>query len=797
MAKQKNYSNNRELALRHEKFIQALEGIGDVLVFETKRRNRNKNVIQGLKRINSIIKTFFDIQKSDPEKFEQLILTQEFFELYRKNETEAKLGLAFNPEKYLVSFSTAVNQIIRIHEAALETKNEEISKFATYHLNWLLADITTIPKNELFVEQLLKNLGEVTTTAIENQDRSMYAASIHWYIDIVFNRLGQKEGNFDLSYLDLLDKYFFSSIKYIISQNQTSLFDSLISSIVDGVHIPSYYCGKVWDYGHLILRSNLEKYNQLDKEHQLSKHIKELANSENDLDTKEKRDGWLKKFEELKKILELHLDKEQQKNALKIEEEIIEFIDGQFKYSNLLEIIFAIGAYCLFKQRMEYIKHLWEYKQPPDSDASWIGHDILPNTIDGVINFYFKKDLFERKFDFFGEGHHGSEKYYNKYFLLLLARLLQSMRANSDGRYEQIERYNLPDLHVYRLSDLEHSIDGFLELARELKTERETLGLLGFEITTLEELFDIKLVPFLNSLKLKAQERIKNLQRNQQMSKKKISEFKDEVLKGFNTSTILRDIFKYYNIYHDKTGEKYKGKSARSGINTIDAKAAFFDEWHIHYADWGANYGRNLASGENSLLLEKIASQCREIKESDFERILEQFQDLSNAIIFATNIMLYKFFENSTNFKPKWHGDILQLDVKGFEGYYSFSGKDIPIFENYHESISEQILVLNKTKLGTLIQYSPLNEGESEELNKDIFYINVQAFSENKELMDKSIQEAPEWLQKIGNGEKQREHLQERVLIHIFERYEYSMPKDFEGYLLKAVAEKSSVEQKA
>lgn len=782
--KQKNYSNNKELAAKQEKFIQALEGIGDVLVFETKRRNRNKNVLQGLKRISDIIKAFFAIQKNDPNKFERLLLAQEFFDIYRKEEKEAKFRLAFDPEKYLITFSTAVNQIIRIHEAALEIKNEEISRFATYYLNWLLADITKTPKNNLFVEQLLKNLAEVTRIAIENQDSSVYAASIHWYTDIVFNKLGQKEDNFDLSYLELFDRYFFSSVKYIISQNQTSLFESLVSSLVDGVNMPSYHRGKIWDYGHLILQSNLEKYNQLDREYQLGKRIRELADSENDLDTEEKRDGWLKKFEDLKKILEPNLDKEQQRNASKIEEEIREFVDGQFKYNNLLEIVFAIAAFCLFKQRPEYIKYLWEYKQPPDSDASWIGHDIVPNTIDSIINFYFRKGLFERRF-YFWEGHHGSEKYYKEYFLLLLARTLRAIRANNEGKYEQIQSYNLPNLHIYRLSDLEHSIDDFVELVGELRTQKSTLGTLGFDISTLDELFDGKLIPFLNSLKLKAQERIKNLQRSQQISQKKIAEFKEKVLKGFNESAVLRDIFNHYKLYQDKAGEKYEGKLGRFGINLVDEKAAFFDEWHVHYGDWGTNYGKDLASGENSLLIDEITSQCEDIKENDFEKTLEQFKDLSNIIIFATNVALYEFFENLKNFKPKWHRDTPQLDVKGFKGYYSFRGKDIPIFEIYHKSINKQILILNKIKLGTLIQYSPLNEGESEELKNGIFYMNILVFSESQELMDKFIQKAPEWLQKIGNEEKQREYLQERVLIHIFERFEYNKPKEFEGYSLK------------
>ena len=275
------------------------------------------------------------------------------------------------------------------------------------------------------------------------------------------------------------------------------------------------------------------------------------------------------------------------------------------------------------------------------------------------------------------------------------------------------------------------------------------------------------------------------MQRNQQMSKKKISEFNDDVIKGFNELASLRCILEYYNLYDDQTDEKYEGNLTRSGNELVDSKAIFFDEWHVHYGERGIEYGRNLASGENSELLENIIDQCKERKSSEFEKTLAQFQDLSNVIIFATRVIPDMFFENSESFKPKWHRDALQLDVNGFEGYYSFNGMDIPIFEIYHKSIDKQILILNKNRLGTLIQQSPLNEEDNEELKNDIFYINVQAFSENKELMDKSIQEASEWLQDIGNEKQQREYLQERVLIQILERFEYIKSKEFEGYLLK------------
>jgi hypothetical protein len=781
--KQKNYLKNKDLILKQERFIQSLEGIGDILVFETKRRNKNKIVIASLKRIKNIIKDFLAIQKYDPDKFERLLLAQEFFDLYEKDEKEAKFRLAFDPYEYLISFSTAINQILRIHEAAIETKNVEISRSSIHNLKLILAEVAQTPKNDLFVEQLLKYLAGATRLAIENQDRSMYAASIHWYIDIVFNKLGQKDGDFDLSYLELFDKYFFSSVKYIISENQTSLFNALVSALVDGVHIPNYYSGEVWNYG-LVLHKDLQKYNQLDTKYGIEKRIKELADSQNDLYTKEKLESWLKKFDELKAIIEPNLNEKQRKEAKEIEEKIRNFAISQFKYQNLLEIIFAIGAYCLFKQRYDYIKYLWEYKQPPDSDAIWIGQDITLRTLDEVIQFYFRKGLFERKFDFW-EGHHESEIYYKQYFLLLLARILQGIPADTEGRYSQIENFKLPDLHIYRLSDIEYSIDDFVKLAADLKQNANMLAKIGFDTTKLDEIFDAKLAPFLKKIKEEAIKQISAKHKSGNISQKKVEEFKKEVLKSFYDGANLREIFiKYFNAYEDKTKEKILDKKERFGINIVDDKASFFDEWHVHYVGWGKNYGHDLASGENSHLLEEIAKDCQEISKEDFEATLSKFKNPKDIVIFATNILLWQFFQNFKEFKPKWYRDVELLEVKGFGGWYDFNGQLIPVFETHHRNIEKQVLILNKNKIGKLIQLSPLNEGEDESLIKEIFYMNIQAFSENNDLMEQFIKKPPEWLKKIGDEQKQREHLQECVLIHIFERFEYNKPKDFEGYKL-------------
>jgi hypothetical protein len=784
--KLKHYSKNNLLALRQRRFIEILEGIGDVLVFKTKRK-KNKSVMEGLERFQGIIKQFFDIRKDEPEKFERLLWTKEFLNLYRENEEEAKLRLAFDPDKYFVSFSTAVNQILRIHQAAIESRNEEISRLATEYIIWLIGHLSCEANNGLMVEQLLTTISNIMRVAIEKQDSSMYGASISWYTDIVFNRFEQSELNFDLSYLELFDRYFFSSVKFIISRSQFILFKAFVSSLVDSVHISSYHSGKVWEYGH-IFQSDIDKYQQLNKKFQIEKRVRELLGSEKDLYTKENVDKWLKKFEELKEILENNSTDVQKKEAKKIEQGIREFAVSEFKYNNLLDIVFAIAAFCLFKQKADYIKYLWEYKQPRDSTATWGGLDIVPNRLDDLIIFYFRKAFLDTKF-LFWEDHHGSELYFKKYFLLLLVRFLQDISSDDQGRYGQIENYSLPKLHIYRMSDIEYSVDGLIEIVNRLKEESETLRSLGFDLVRIDKTFDMKLIPFLQVLKRKAQERIKIMEVEQSVSSVKVAEFKDEVLKGFSEGVRVRNILKHYGFYEDRTSDAYTGQLERFGVNVVDDKAIFFEDWHVHYLNRGLHYGGELARIEDSRILEKISSCCKPVNDADLERILENLTNLSSVVIFAIDVSLYEFFGSSKYFKPKWHEDSPQLEMSGFGGWYVFKNQYIPLFEIHQTWLGSRILVLNKGALGKLVQYSPLNRGETEELKKDIFYIDVKAFSEDIKLLKKYLENPPDWLKGVGDESAQREHLSAKVLIQIFERFEFNELKEFEGYSLKVVNE--------
>ena len=275
------------------------------------------------------------------------------------------------------------------------------------------------------------------------------------------------------------------------------------------------------------------------------------------------------------------------------------------------------------------------------------------------------------------------------------------------------------------------------------------------------------------------------IKRKKNILPEEVQKFKKDLLKGFYKGAKMRDILKYLGTYKM---EKTSDKKERFGINTVSDKALFFglDEWDKHnVASWGEDYGRRFGSSEDSYLLNEIAKNCKKITGKDFETVLSEFENPHDIVIFVTdNATFWRFFEYSEKFNPRWNTDIKKLEVRGFGGWYNFNNKLIPVFEIYNRETKEQILILNKAKIGQLVQFSPLNEGEKEESIVDIFYIDIQAYSENEGLMEEIMKNSPEWLKEAGNEQKQREYLQERVRVQVLEKFEYRKSKDFEGYIL-------------
>lgn len=273
--------------------------------------------------------------------------------------------------------------------------------------------------------------------------------------------------------------------------------------------------------------------------------------------------------------------------------------------------------------------------------------------------------------------------------------------------------------------------------------------------------------------------------RKKRISEHKVEEFKEDVLEGFNKYNNLDNIFNQFDLYENQTN-KIKEDIIRFGINRIDDKAIFFDKWHLNYFKWGINYGREMAVQKNSRILKNIQDQCEPIPKKGIEKKFEKFDDLDEVIILISGIKPYRFIKKSDQFLSRGY-ECLKPDLDQlieFIGCYMFKSFSIPIFKVYGRE-KDRLFIFDKTKLGRLIQYSPLDEGEDESLLKDKFYINIKSYSKPEEFMEDLSGASVDWLENIGDEEDKIQYLDGKVWIQIFERFEYKKEEEFKGYFVK------------
>jgi hypothetical protein len=95
----------------------------------------------------------------------------------------------------------------------------------------------------------------------------------------------------------------------------------------------------------------------------------------------------------------------------------------------------------------------------------------------------------------------------------------------------------------------------------------------------------------------------------------------------------------------------------------------------------------------------------------------------------------------------------------------------IPIYEIYTKSNEQVTFLLRKDRFYKLKQLSPLDNDNQEKYRNDFFFINVKEFKDDS-IVNSLLNDSPEWLKEKGDIDKQKKYLKEKVLIHIFERFE-------------------------
>ena len=367
----------------------------------------------------------------------------------------------------------------------------------------------------------------------------------------------------------------------------------------------------------------------------------------------------------------------------------------------------------------------------------------------------------------------------SEFYIIHSLCLLKSMREEGIDIIKL--HYNLD--FIFNIN----SENGLIQILNEIKCNSEKWAFIldDERIKKVEKFKEI-----LKNYIEKQEEYEKQQKREKHISEKKVKEFKRKFVEGFNSSSRIRNIMKNEKLYEDRTNEIGTGLIKEIGINTIAEKAMFFEKWHINYVFLGGE-GSGLGTLENEIIVNEVRKECEKhlkfiFNVNKLDNLLSKMvgdKDWSNVFIIVVGDAINKFLYTNgiyhQGYIPQWRTELMND-----EEIYKFNNHDIPLFHIITQNRNySNIFVLNKLKLGKLIQYKPTIDSKRVEKIKDILYMDVQEYTINNELREKLINEAPEWLRNKGNSEKQKDYLNEKVLIEIYERFKFEIHEKFEGFI--------------
>jgi hypothetical protein len=773
-------SKFREIKRGQGRFVEAVEAIGDLLVYETKRR-KNDKVVRALHRMRPLLNKFAVLKREHPYTFEEFLRSHPPHKARRRPARAPGSGGAES------SFSAAVSQLMRIHECALRSRNDEITIRITGELVSLLTELTKGPGNERFVEDLLRSLWDISQAASEAGDISMFPATGSWYLDIVFRDPMIGGRDFDLSYLTRFNHYLSASLRRIVYKNQWDVFKAVLTSFHHGGLTGIHPCTAIWDYSHIVADQDLEEYKRADQGQHVRNATQGLYESHTRIYTRRQLDAWFDEFDQLKSAVLAHLDEQNRIRAKENEDEVRKAVTTWFKYNSLLEIVLELGAYCVFKRAADYIGELWEFKQPRDAGATWVCLDIVPRSVQEVLSLCFRPGQELRRLDTW-EDHHGVELYYTQYLLLLLMRCLGPKTEPSEGQAVE-EKFCLQrNMEPRFYSDLLHEVDTLVSLARKLKQDKQfkdLLGKVGFRAEALDEDFDNRLIVLLDLLKSQAEDHLKSYEKEQAPSETKIEEFKREVLSAFTASATATSVFGYCGLYQDCSDQPPADTDLLCVGPEVVPKGGFFGNWHVDYSRFGERYGTALARGEDHQVVETISKFCEPRKRVSLCETLGELGVEAEPIVLSSQRVMHDLFRSDVNMRWHWYADQTTVDVLGYQGTYLFEGRGVPVFEFAWPGTEKQMLVLDVKRLGLLLQESPLRQGDDPALRTGLLRIDVRAFSQDEELLESELKKQFDWLQEQGDEDAQRDYLLGKVWIHVCARFRFEKHSDFQGYLVE------------
>lgn len=259
----------------------------------------------------------------------------------------------------------------------------------------------------------------------------------------------------------------------------------------------------------------------------------------------------------------------------------------------------------------------------------------------------------------------------------------------------------------------------------------------------------------------------------------KLQDFRGQLVDMFLSSVTIRALFREF-ARSKRSKIIFQDDAKALGISTLYPKEAFFKDWHVHYMQFGRDFGRTLATGEDRELLESIANAIpNRIRASSgpelAEIILRETRALvtpstKGRVIALLGGMLrleHGPFEIEMH-TPAWR---LRTDqdeysrIAGFEGVVSVGRRRVPVFRITGRE-RPKLVLMKLPSFGVLVE-KELSGGSGWEdaMAVEGLLVRIRDLNQHDELRARILGQSDDW---PGSTTAEREdYLRRQVVIDV------------------------------
>lgn len=292
-----------------------------------------------------------------------------------------------------------------------------------------------------------------------------------WFFNIVRN------SGFDVSKIHIVGPYLFLSMKGIVKKRNLVSFNLFISDTINNI----------WAV--------------LDNNFPLSSPFQEIGINEREVNCMFTPGEYRTLLEAIKK-----------KDTFG---ELRGFIKKRFTNNSISLIVAMIGSYCLFMKQYKFVKVIFEYNQPKESNIQFINKDISPDNVDVLLKWMNDYYLFQGTYLNLWDDHNDGGYWFYQYVSLLFYKLYE----NKNGRQMSVsyvvknkQELEVDKFNLDRMKDNINTIDSKIIVSCGLSIDTR--------LAVIEEI---------HKLKEELNQYEKTVIQEQTLDANKVSIFKDQV----------------------------------------------------------------------------------------------------------------------------------------------------------------------------------------------------------------------------------------------------------------------------